>query len=160
MPNISLFRREKSFDLSLMSEMNRQRIEEVQKKNRQSISPPTTKKVISSKVMEDRKLPKIPQPPPKASVEKKDDKKVPPVKSYVRKQIQPLTTHQDDFQQELAQATKRRSLAVVEDSPKEELEKVTKIVQETFKKSPSKGKENSPVGDKIVINVKEEHSQR
>lgn len=163
-PSIPLFRREKSFDLSLMSEMNKRR-EQIDHKNRGAISPPTQRRGVGGR-MEDRKLPKIPVPP-KMAEKRQTETKPPVIKSYVRKQIQPITTRKDDFQQELLQATKRRSLVVSEKDTKaihDEIDKPFKKTSSPVKHEPVPKKESSPVKmspeksqspDKIVINVKD-----
>lgn len=117
--------------------------------------------------MEDRKLPKIPAPP-KMAEKRQSEAKPPVIKSYVRKQIQPIASRKDDFQQELLQATKRRSLVVSEKDKKaihDEIDKPFKKTSSPIKhESPSVKKEASPAKvstgkspspDKIVINVKE-----
>lgn len=115
--------------------------------------------------MEDRKLPKIPTPP-KMAEKRQTETKPPVIKSYVRKQIQPITPRKDDFQQELLQATKRRSLAVSDKDTKmhDEIEKSFKKTSSPIKHEPIGKKETSPSKlstgpslspDKIVINVKE-----
>lgn len=155
-----IFRREKSFDLSLMSEMNRQR-EIVEQQNRSAISPPLQRKSISGNKMDDRKLPRIPVPP-KMSENKRPEAKPPVIKSYVRKQIQPIVNHKNDFQQELLQATKRRSLAVSDiESKVDTISTTTSKSTNNIKHDPpvvkkeGSPKEKSPSPDKIVITVKD-----
>uniref|UniRef100_A0A336KSL0 CSON014868 protein n=1 Tax=Culicoides sonorensis TaxID=179676 RepID=A0A336KSL0_CULSO len=172
-PSIPIFRREKSFDISLMSEMNKRR-EENEHKNRGAISPPTQRRSITGR-MEDRKLPKIPTPPKMTAEKRQQEPKAPVVKSYVRKQIQPIPSHKDDFQQELLQATKRRSLAVSEKDTKviqTEMNKTSNTLKAKEKSplksenitkketTPVKPVKKSPSPDKIVINVKDTPPKR
>lgn len=165
LPGIPMFRREKSFDITLMSEMNRQR-ELVQQKPRQAQSPPMQRKSQThANKMEERKLPKIPTPP-KLSDRKHDSKQQAVAKSYVRKQIQPLPKPKNDFQQELAQATKRRSIALAET---DSLKTSSTMTLEEKSRSNSKSPEKSDTGvssaktpspEKIVINVAESTPHR
>lgn len=164
LPIIPLFRREKSFDISLMSEMSKQR-EQVQQKARQAVSPPAQRKSgMPTSKMEDRKLPKIPTPP-KMNDRKQESK--PTAKSYVRKQIQPLSAHKTDFQQELQQATKRRSLALAETESQKTASTlaVDERARLSSSKSPAKSdaalsKEKTPSPEKIIINVNNDCTQR
>lgn len=166
LPGLPIFRREKSFDITLMSEMNRQR-ELVQQKPRQAQSPPMQRKSQThANKMEERKLPKIPTPP-KLHDRKHESKQTSATKSYVRKQIQPLPTHKNDFQQELLQATKRRSVALAEtDSLKTASTLTADEKARSSSKSPEKSdtglssKSKTPSPEKIIINVSENTAPR